>query len=132
MPTTFLRNATVRTLLLVDGIGALVSAALLGLVLTTWEPFFGMPTRILVPLAVVAALFAIYSLAGHFTNRGALYLLGIAVANTLYAVVTLSLVLALRGSLTWLGIAYFVGEILVLIGLVAAEVTVARRASTSP
>lgn len=130
MLSTALQTATVRQLLLVDGIGALVSAAMLGLVLTTWEPAFGMPTRFLLPLAGVAALFAVYSLAGHFTNRGSAYLMGIAVANGLYCLVTLSLVVALRHSLTGLGLLYFVGEALVLVGLVSAEITVARRAST--
>ena len=124
-----LRTASVRQLFLVDGIGALISALMLGLVLTTWEPAFGMPSRILVPLALVAGVFAVYSLTCYSMNRGPTFLLGIAVANTLYCGVTLTLVLALRESLTWLGVVYFVGEILVVSALVAAEFTVARRHS---
>lgn len=131
MPLSAFRTVPVRTLLLVDGIGALISAALLGLVLTTWEPAFGMPARILVPLAMVAAIFAVYSLAGYLADRGPAWLLGIALANTVYCGVTLALVVALRDSLTWLGIAYFAGEILLILGLVAAEVAVARRGSAS-
>lgn len=127
MFTTALRTASVQKLLLVDGLGALLSALMLGLVLTTWERAFGMPSRTLVPLAVVAALFALYSLSGHFTNRGSAYLLGIAVANTVYCGVTLALVVAFRDALTWLGLAYFVGEILLILGLVLAEIRVARR-----
>jgi FtsH-binding integral membrane protein len=123
------RNASVRRLFLVDGIGALTSAVMLGLVLTTLEPVFGMPSRVLVPLAIVAGLFAVYSLACHRMNLGPAFLQGIAVANSVYCGVTLALVVAYRDSLTWLGIAYFAGEILVILGLVAAEFNAARGAS---
>lgn len=121
------RPASVRRLFLVDGIGALASAVMLGLVLTTWEPVFGMPSRVLVPLALVAVAFAAYSLTCHRKNVGPDFLLGIAVANTLYCGVTLALVLAHRTSLTWLGLAYFVGEVLVILGLVAVEFNAVRQ-----
>lgn len=121
------RNASVRRLFLVDGIGALTSAVMLGLVLTTWEPFFGMPSRVLVPLALAAVVFAAYSLTCHRRNLGPPFLLGIAMANTAYCGVTLALVVAHRASLTTLGLAYFVGEVLVILALVAAEFDAVRR-----
>ncbi|MDP3275724.1 MAG: hypothetical protein Q8Q09_11050 [Deltaproteobacteria bacterium] len=118
---------TVERLFLLDGLGAVVTAVLLGTLLTTFEPWFGMPKHILLPLSVVAACFAVYSLTCRVRAAGAPWLLGIAAANALYCVCTLSLVFWLRSSLTWLGVAYFVGEIAVISTLVIVELSVARR-----
>ncbi len=127
------RRPEVRTamkrLFCIDGVGALVTATMLALVLTTWEPVFGMPTRILIPLALIATGFAAYSLTCAFTERGPGFLLAIAGANTLYCVVTLTLVYGFRHSLTGLGVAYFVGEVVVVMSLVGVEVRAARRAA---
>jgi len=71
-----------RRLFLIDGIGALVSAVMLGLVLTVWAPVFGMPRRVLIPLALVAAGFAIYSLTCSVRTHDPKFLFAIAVANT--------------------------------------------------
>jgi hypothetical protein len=125
---SILTTLTVERLFLLDGLGAAVTAILLGAVLTTFEPWFGMPKRFLVPLAFVAACFAAYSFACHVGGAGPRWLLGIAVANGLYCICTLSLVLWLRGSLTWLGVAHFLGEVVVISTLVIVEVRVAWRA----
>jgi hypothetical protein len=119
---------TVRQLFLLDGLGAVVTAVMLGAVLPAFEPAFGMPRPILLALALVAASFAAYSLTCHVRAAGARMLLGITIANTAYCVCTLGLVVWLRGSVTWLGVAYFLGEILVIAALVTVEVIVARRA----
>jgi hypothetical protein len=42
---------------LIDSLGALLSALILGLVLTRWESVFGMPKRVLYFLAAIAAVF---------------------------------------------------------------------------
>lgn len=118
---------TVKRLFFIDGVGALITAAMLTGVLITFEPVFGMPTRILVPLSGVAAGFAIYSLTCAVTGRGPGFLLAIAAANTLYCIVTLTLVALFRQSLTGLGVAYFVGEVLVVMSLVAVEIRAVRR-----
>ena len=113
-------------LFLVDGLGALVTASMLGLVLTTFEPAFGMPTRVLVPLASVAAVFAAYSFTCYAKAAPPKFLLPIAIANTLYCAATLALVLLFHESLTWLGHAYFLGEIAIVLTLVRFEVRAAR------
>ena len=48
-------------LFLVDGLGAMYSAAMLGLVLARFEKIFGMPKSTLYPLAFLALLFSVYS-----------------------------------------------------------------------
>lgn len=125
---SILEALTVRQLFLLDGMGAALTAVMLGVVLPALEPAFAMPRRILLLLALVAASFAVYSLTCHVRAAGARLLLGIAVANTAYCVSTLGLLLSLRGSLTWLDLAYFIGEILLIATLVIVEVRVARRA----
>jgi hypothetical protein len=124
---SILAPLTVERLFLLDGLGALVTAVMLGAVLTTFEPWFGMPKHILLPLSVVATCFAVYSLTCRVRAAGARWLLGIAGANALYCVCTLSLILWLRSSLTWLGVAYFLGEIALISTLVIVEWSVARR-----
>jgi len=116
-----------KQLFLLDGVGAVVTALMLGVVLTTFQSTFGMPTDILVGLALIAAGFAAFSLTCHFRDKGPAHLLVIAAANSAYCVVTLGLVLTLHEDLTWLGMAYFLGEIVIILGLVALEVTTARR-----
>ena len=94
-----------KKLFLIDGLGALLSAFLLGVILVRWEPVFGMPAKVLYPLAAIAGVFAIYSLSCHFfltQNRGR-FLKGIAVANLLYCCLTLTLVVYFYSQLTVLG-----------------------------
>lgn len=119
-----------KRLFLIDALGAVATAMMLGLVLTQFESAFGMPRRVLVPLALVAVGFAAYSLSCFVRASGPAFLLGIATANTLYCVVTLSLVIYLRASLTWLGVAYFLGEIVIVMALVTVEVRAARQAAS--
>jgi hypothetical protein len=129
---SILTTLTIKRLFLLDGLGAVVTALMLGALLTTFEPWFGMPKRFLIPLSLVAACFAVYSLTCHVRAAGARWLLGIAVANSLYCLCTLSLVLWLFGSLTWLGVAHFLGEIALVSALVIVEVRVAMRARREP
>lgn len=122
-----LHKLTVSQLFLIDGLGALLTALMLGLVLPRFEVFFGVPPALLYPLAGVGAAFAVYSLSCHRWAPRPRLLLGIATANTLYCLVTLLLLGFLHQAITGWGVAYFVGEILLVLGLVWVEVTVARR-----
>lgn len=108
---------------LVDGLGAILSAFLLGVILTTFEDFFGMPKRVLHILAGIALGFAIYSLTNFYLKikKWQAPLLRIAIANLLYCLLTLTLVLVHLQELTVWGILYFALEILVIISLVYIE-----------
>ena len=82
---TFLNKITSnpRKLLLIDGIGALVSALFLGVILVKWNPLIGMPIDVLYILAAIAGIFAVYSLSCHFFVKAhwAFYLRMIMIAN---------------------------------------------------
>ncbi len=115
-----------RNAFLVDGIGAVLSAFLLGVILTTFEDFFGMPARVLYILAGIAAGFALYSLTYYFLNikKWHAALRRIAIANLLYCLLTLALVIIHFQELTIWGIMYFILEILVIVILVYIEFSV--------
>lgn len=122
-----LATLTVRQLFLIDALGAVLTAVMLGVLLPALEPHFGMPRRVLVPLSAVALGFAVYSATCHRRAARARWMLVIATANALYCLGTLSLVLHFRASLTWLGVAYFLGEAVVILSLVVVEMRVALR-----
>jgi hypothetical protein len=75
-----------KKLFLADGLGAIVSAFFLGVILAKYEPSFGMPKTALYFLASIACLFAVYSLGCLFlvTKNFQPYLKGIALANLSY------------------------------------------------
>jgi hypothetical protein len=112
---------------LVDGLGALFSAAML-LVLARWEPFFGMPAGVLYRLAPVAAALAVYSLTCYALRPRypKKYLYVIAAANLLYCVGTLGLLFFYFEKLTPLGVAYFLGEKIVVVALAVMEIRLAQ------
>lgn len=122
--------ASVRRLFLIDALGALTTAFMLGLVLTHFQVYFGMPRNVLQLLALVAVAFFVYSFACYLRlpEKWRVFLWGIAVANLLYCVLTLSLVVYWYGQLTPLGILYFAGEALIIVVLAITELRVAHTA----
>lgn len=128
MRTQILQKASEnpRQLFLVDAVGAMVTAFLTGIVLTYFESFFGMPKSVLIPLALVACVFAVYSWTCYFkldfkNNNWRNFLKIIAVANLLYCLTTLGFVITYFEQLTTFGIVYFIGEILIVVTLVMVE-----------
>jgi hypothetical protein len=120
-----------NTIFLTDGIGALLTALLLGGVLARWEAFFGMPKSVLYPLAAVGLLLAAYSLSCYFfkVKRWKPFLLGIALANLAYCLVSLALVAMFFERLTALGVVYFVSEVCVVGVLAGIELRLATCSS---
>lgn len=118
-----------RTLFLIDGFGAMLSAFMLGFVLINNQPHIGMPVEALQILAAIPCLFAMYSFAGAFIIKSRLepFLKWISIANFLYCLTTAALVILFFPELTKLGIAYFVLEIAVVVYLARAELVVALR-----
>lgn len=120
-----------KNIFLIDGIGALITASLLILVLAPLESYFGMPKNVLWLLSAIAIVFASYSLACHFvfTHQYKRYLKVIIVANLIYCLTTFLLVLIHFQSLTWFGIVYFLGEIQFIAFLLIIESKVMREQS---
>jgi hypothetical protein len=112
-----------QRLFLIDSIGAMLSAALLGGLLANFETYFGMPRPQLYILALIAVVFAMYSLTCFFAVKANWrpYLTAIAIANLAYCGLTIALMAYFSLSLTSLGIAYFVGEMVVVGCLVSLE-----------
>lgn len=102
-----------KTLFLIDGIGALVTALLLSQLLARFQSSFDAPLNILYILAGIAACFALYSLlCSQIINQNwKIFLKAIAIANAMYCALTLGLVVYLYNTLTWLAVGYFIGEI---------------------
>lgn len=116
-----------KTIFLIDGMGALVSAILLGLVLAKLETFFGLPKNVLHVLAGIALLLAVYSLSNAFIQPAnpSKRLKLIAVANLLYCLLTIVLLLVFYPKLTMFDVFYFIGELLIILSLVFIELSAA-------
>ncbi len=119
----FLKTITPQKLLLIDSIGALVSSAMLGLVLAQHEAEVGIPATPLHLLASIAFLFSIYSLLGYLGKLGkyAYALKGIAAANLFYCCLTIALMIYFYHSIMLLGIAYFIIEKCIVVPLAVFE-----------
>lgn len=112
-----------KKLFLIDGLGALLSAFLLGVILVKYEPIFGVPVKVLYFLSIIAFIFAIYSLTNfwQFKENGRPYLKVIAVANLLYCCLTVALTVYFRNDLTGLGLLYFLLEVMIVTTLALIE-----------
>jgi hypothetical protein len=110
-------------ILLIDGIGAIVSALFLGVVLTALQPYVGMPRPVLVALAAVALAYSAYSIDGYHRrpDEWRRRVRVISTLNLAYCAVTLALVAAFWTQLTLVGAAYFLGEIFAIGVLVVVE-----------
>ncbi|OSZ79049.1 hypothetical protein CAP35_12605 [Chitinophagaceae bacterium IBVUCB1] len=117
-----------KRLLLIDGIGAIISAVLLALVLGQHVAVFGMPQQVLYKLAAMAGVFAVYSLSCHALLRSGFkpYLRTIAFANLLYCCITLVLMFVYFQELTIYGIIYFINEKIVVGSLAYIELRAAK------
>lgn len=122
-----------QKLFLIDSIGALTTASLLFVVLRNFNEYFGMPEKILTCLSVIAVGFCIYSTTCFFTNKAnwTPLIKGISIANLLYCVLTIVLVIFYAPQLTTTGVAYFLGEIVIILGLVYIELNVATQINKS-
>ena len=118
-----------RNLLVIDGLGALLSAFLLGIVLVHYEALFGMPKNSLYVLASLPCVFVTYDLVAYFQppKRWAKFLKGIAWANLLYCGLSLGFALYHAQQLTTLGWLYFLGEMLIVTALAMLELKVAGK-----
>ncbi len=105
-----------KTLFLIDSLGALLSAFLLGVVLVRFESVFGMPRKALYFLSSIACVFAVYSFSCflRLSENWRPYLKIIAVANLLYCGLTLVLVVYLYQRLAILGLLYFIVELIIV------------------
>ena len=118
-----------KTLFLIDGIGAIMTAFFLFVVMRQFNEYFGMPKTVLTYLSVIAVCFFIYSttcflfLKGRWTP----FIRLIGIANLLYCALTIGLLFKYYPLLTIIGTVYFLIEIVIISGLSYIELKVAIR-----
>lgn len=118
----------IRSVLLIDGIGAAVSALVTGLILPLFSEQLGLPPHILYSLAALALVFMIFSLFCYFIARevGVWMLRVIIFANLTYCVISAGLTFFYAG-VTSLGQAVLCAELLIVLFVVAFEIRVGLR-----
>lgn len=124
-------NSHPKKLFLIDGLGALLSAVLLGIVLVRLESVFGIPQPTLYFLASLPCLFAIFDFYCYLKlkeNFGK-FLRMIAFAHLQYCCLSIGLMIFHREQVTILGWIYILGESLIVGALAIFELRVARSQS---
>lgn len=121
-----------RTLFLLDGLGATLTAFSLFFVVRNYNDYFGMPTNILTYLSVIGLVYCAYSMSCYFSvkNYWAPYLRIIGISNFLYCILTKTLLLYNYNSLTRIGLTYFLTEIIIIVLLAYIELRVASMLNT--
>lgn len=126
-----LKNFSIKskTLFLVDGIGALVTALSLFVINVFLNEYFGMPRSILIYLSAIAIAFCIYSLSCFVLvpQNSKMFLKIIGFANLFYCFLTTVFIFYYYHHLTILGITYFLVEIAVICALVLVELNIFRK-----
>lgn len=115
--------AFARRLFLLDGLGAVLSAFMHGVILVSLESIIGMPSNVLFVLAAVACIFAFYSLlcSCRIGENWRPFLKAIAVLNLLFCIASFGLMIYFYQHLTVWGVLYFAGEIIAVTGLAMFE-----------
>jgi hypothetical protein len=111
-----------KNIFLLDGIGATLSGIATGLILPLYAEWIGLSTQTLHLLGCLAFVFAVYSLTCFWiVQRTKPFMLaGIMVANILYCILAVCIAF-LVDELTTLGRVYFLGEAMVISGIVVLE-----------
>jgi putative flippase GtrA len=118
-----------KNLFLIDGLGAILSAFLLGVILVKFERIFGIPSTTLYFLATLPIFFAIYDLYCYRRKNDKLdlFLKVIAIINLLYCCLSIGFAFYHFGTITRFGWSYLLIEILFLVVLAVVEFKVAKR-----
>lgn len=117
-----------KQLFLLDGLGALLSAFLLGVVLVRLENVFGIPKSTLYFLAFLPCLFAVYDFYCYLRIKENYkpFLKGIAFINLLYCCISIGFAFHHEDTLTSFGWAYIILEIVIVVALAIVELRVSN------
>ncbi|WP_299681731.1 hypothetical protein [uncultured Dokdonia sp.] len=118
-----------RRLLLIDGLGAILSAFMLGIVLVKLESMFGIPPSTLYFLAILPVFFALFDFYCYQRKSNSLgrCLKMIAILNLLYCCLSVGIAFYHIETITIIGWLYILIEILIIITLAVFELKVAKR-----
>jgi len=124
-------SAHPKRLFILDAIGALCSAGMLGIVLVSLEPIFGIPSGVLYVLAAFPCLFAILDISVYLfiSSKPQLSrsLKWIALANGLYCLLSLALTFRHYQAVQLAGWLYILLEVLIVLMLARLEWITASR-----
>ena len=118
-----------KRIFLIDGLGAILSAILLGVVLVRLERIFGIPSSTLYFLAIPPIFFAIYDFLSYRrdTINIGLFLKGIAIMNLLYCCLSIGFAFYHKNTITILGWTYILVEVSIVITLAIIELRIANQ-----
>lgn len=121
---------SLKNIFLIDGVGAFLSASLTGLLLPFFSNRIGLPKEILYLMASIGFVYALSSLTFYFWSRNLKKILPyLILANFYYCLLITILLFTFWGELSVLGAAYFLIEMVILLGLVAIENKIYKRIS---
>ena len=120
-----------KKMLLIDALGASLTALFLAGILIPFQKIFGMPLIILIMLAGFAGIFAGNSFLSLLfpLNYQIIFLKVMVFWNSFYCCITAFLILVYFEKLTSLGLIYFISEIMIILGLVVLEKECVKRSS---
>ena len=119
---------------LFDALGALLTSTLIGGLLVAYQSYIGLSFTWLYILASLAAVFTIYSsvCATLIRRNWKPFLKIIITANALYACLTVLLMVLYHKEMTGWGFAYFIGEILIILGVIWLEIKTLKNLQLNP
>lgn len=117
-----------KQLFIIDGLGALLSAFLLGVILVRFEYFFGIPKEALYILAIPPLTFMIFDLFSYYaaSQKDHLLLKIIAFANLSYFLLSLGLAAYHHEIIRTWGWVYLGLEVLIVVPLALIELKAAK------
>lgn len=120
---------TPNKLFMLDGIGAVVSALFLGMILPNTENIFGFPKSVLYLLSGFPICFAFYDLFAYYllNDKYHLFLRFIASANIAYCIISIGVAFNHQDKILIPGWLYLIGEIIIVTLLVSIELKTAKK-----
>ncbi len=121
--------SSVKKLLILDAVGALISAFMLGVVLVRFQSVFGIPISALKILSSIPVGFMLYDLLALLSNSELQprRLMTIGTLNILYCILSLTMAIWHRGSLSIYGWGYIIIEVIIVVALAVYELKVGRK-----
>ncbi|SDC29180.1 hypothetical protein SAMN05421749_10425 [Acinetobacter marinus] len=118
----------------IDGLGAIISVCMIGVVLVELQVLVGIPKSTLYLLALFPCIFATYDFYCYYVRHHHLHdqLYIIATMNLFYCCLSLAVAIYHRSQITCLGWIYVLAEISVITVLARFEVSVAKHLHDSP
>lgn len=125
--------ANPKHLFLLDSMGGLASAVVPLLILWKFDSHFGLPSQLLVAMALTGFTFGSYSLlcALKIKSREHLFLKILVIANSTYLISLMVYTASCFSDLSPLGLAYLIIDHVVLSSVIALEIAVLRAISNS-